>query len=244
LSIKILSTNLPDTSLELVIQRHHEGVKLIRPDANPQEHQFYPLDSIFKLPFNVYFDRHDHIAVNMNEYSAKACGYESTRDIIGRTWFEFFTKETVVRGICNEIEVMESEKLKILQDTLVRHDDVPYSYINISYPWYSEDDKIIGVFGCSFPQSAVAESLTQLYEFGLLSKPNKKCDISPTLCEKFTKREIQCIEYIMQGKSTKAIANALHLSARTIEHYISSIKSKMNVRTKVELMVKISKWSE
>jgi DNA-binding CsgD family transcriptional regulator len=237
-----MSNKLPDTSLELILKRHYDGVKLQKPERFSPMQTTHSLDQIFKLPCNVYFDHYDFVAVNMNELSVKTCGYESAQDIIGRSGLEFFTKETAMRGMCNQLEVMETGKMKILQDTLIRRDDTPYSYISISFPWYSEENHIIGVFGCSFPQHTVAESLIHLYELGLLSKPKKPRTLSASFCKFFSTRETQCIELLLQGKSPKEIGKMLNLSYRTIEHYIANIKDKLEVRTKAELIAKVNEW--
>ncbi len=237
-----MNSKLPDTSLELILARHREGVILNKPNTLSKMQYTHSLDQIFKLPCNVYFDRYDHVAVDMNELSVKTCGYDSSQDIIGRSGLEFFTKETAIVGAHNQVEVMKSEKVKIIQDTLIRHDEASYSYVSISYPWYSKDDKVIGVFGCSFALHSIAESLEQLYQLGLLSKPKKDRAVYSSLSQYFSARELQCIEFIMQGKSIKEIAKVLSLSPRTVEHYIENIKNKANVRTKAELMAKVNEW--
>ncbi len=237
-----MGSKLPDTSSDLILDRCHEGVKLKKPHPRSKMQSTHSLDKIFQLPCNIYFDSYDHIAVNMNELSVKTCGYISAQDIIGRSGLEFFTKETALRGARNQIEVMKTGKMNIIQDTLIRHDDVPYSYVSISFPWYSEENKILGVFGCSFSQQAIAEGFMNLYELGLLSKPKKPPVLSISFNKHFSRREIQCIELIMQGKSPKEIAKFLDLSYRTIEHYIANIKDKFNVKTKAELMVKVNEW--
>jgi len=237
-----MRSKLPDTSLELILQRHREGVILKKPDSLSKMQTTHSIYQLFKLPCNVYFDRYDHVAVNMNELSVKTCGCDSAQDIIGHSGLDFFTNETTIIGARNQVEVMKTEKVKIIQDTLMRHDEASYSYVCISYPWYSEDNKIIGVFGCSFPQHAIADSLTQLYQLGLLSKPKNNRIGNSSFDQHFTARETQCIEYTMQGKSTKEIAKILCLSHRTVEHYIENIKAKMNVKTKAELMAKVNEW--
>lgn len=55
----------------------------------------------------------------------------------------------------------------------------------------------------------------------------------------FTSREIDCIQYTIQGKSAKQIASLLNLSTRTVENYIENIKNKMRVHTKYELIAKL-----
>jgi DNA-binding NarL/FixJ family response regulator len=50
------------------------------------------------------------------------------------------------------------------------------------------------------------------------------------LPDHFTKRELQVIEMICRGLSSKEIANKLNLKARTVERYRDSIMSKMEVK--------------
>lgn len=57
-------------------------------------------------------------------------------------------------------------------------------------------------------------------------------------CTPLTFREAQCLYYLSLGYITKTIASELSLSPRTIEHRIDSIKLKMNVRTRTELVAK------
>ena len=53
---------------------------------------------------------------------------------------------------------------------------------------------------------------------------------------KFTPRELQVIELILQQKSSSAIADELHISERTVETYRKSIYSKATVRSVVGLV--------
>lgn len=55
---------------------------------------------------------------------------------------------------------------------------------------------------------------------------------------KLSKRQSQCLFYLLRGKTIKTIANILNLSPRTIETYIDDIKNKMHCRTKEELIEK------
>lgn len=51
-------------------------------------------------------------------------------------------------------------------------------------------------------------------------------------------RESECLYHIIQGKSTKTIANFLGLSISTVNGYISNIKTKLGVYHKAELIKK------
>lgn len=50
-----------------------------------------------------------------------------------------------------------------------------------------------------------------------------------------SQREIECLELILQGKSSTIIGRKLNLSPRTIEHYTESIKNKLGCSSKTEI---------
>lgn len=52
----------------------------------------------------------------------------------------------------------------------------------------------------------------------------------------FTQREIECMRYWCQGKTAKEIGELLHISNRTVETYLKDAKSKLNIKTRSELM--------
>lgn len=53
-----------------------------------------------------------------------------------------------------------------------------------------------------------------------------------------SKRQTECLFYLIRGKSLKAIGKAMNLSPRTIESYIDLIKDKMGCNTKSEVIEK------
>jgi len=51
----------------------------------------------------------------------------------------------------------------------------------------------------------------------------------------FSKREKQCLKWLLEGKSSKITANLMGLSSRTIESYFENIKSKLGCWSKNEV---------
>lgn len=51
-----------------------------------------------------------------------------------------------------------------------------------------------------------------------------------------TEREAECIFCLQQNHTIKSTGVLLNLSARTVEFYLNNIKSKMQLRTKIELL--------
>lgn len=236
----ILPRNIKHIASKLVLKRYREGVTLGK--ARRDEWSPFLLSNVFNLPCSVYFDNADHEAQMVNDTCAEICGFESTFDAIGRSVYDFSTKESANRSVMNQKEILTTQKTKIIEDMLIRKDDVPISFLGISFPWYA-DDKLIGVFGCSIVLNthSMAQSLNGLYQLGLLS--HQPLTEAHNLPGYFTAREQQCIHHIMDAKSPKVIAKILGLSYRTVEHYIANIKSKLGVSTNTELMAKLADYS-
>ncbi|MBN9565853.1 MAG: helix-turn-helix transcriptional regulator [Alphaproteobacteria bacterium] len=54
-----------------------------------------------------------------------------------------------------------------------------------------------------------------------------------------TPRQVECVVYMMLGKSSKEIAKTLMISQRTVEAHISHLKSKLNVNFKSAIIEKV-----
>ena len=52
----------------------------------------------------------------------------------------------------------------------------------------------------------------------------------------FSKRQIECIQCLIDGMSAKETGSRLFLSQRTVETYLNYIKDKLNCRTKREII--------
>ena len=54
-----------------------------------------------------------------------------------------------------------------------------------------------------------------------------------------SKREIECLHYLAEGKAAKEIARKLDISSRTVEIHIANIKGKMKCKSSLELISQI-----
>ncbi|MFO1520031.1 MAG: response regulator transcription factor [bacterium] len=71
---------------------------------------------------------------------------------------------------------------------------------------------------------------------GLLNKIVSGRPVSESPAEGLTDRELEVLQLMAQGKGTRQIAEALHLSVKTIESHYANIKNKLNLKNAPELM--------
>src|SRR5262249_14798193 len=62
--------------------------------------------------------------------------------------------------------------------------------------------------------------------------------------QRLTDRERQVLHLIGQWQSTRQIAQALHLSIKTVEHYRENIKEKLNLASASELVQFAVRWTQ
>jgi len=109
------------------------------------------------------------------------------------------------------------------------------SYLNKMGPYTINIAKELGwvKFREGFPYSkktTVARREEFLKKIGLID--------SETAISSLSKREYECLCFMLKGHSASQIANNLCLSSRTIEHYMISIKNKYGCTSKAELLEK------
>ena len=90
-------------------------------------------------------------------------------------------------------------------------------FLSHKFALKSRTGKIIGTFGISI----------LLDREDLIPKQNM-----------LTKRQHECLYYLAKGMTMKEIASELKLSPKTIEHYLETVKQKLNCHNRAELIAK------
>jgi len=75
-----------------------------------------------------------------------------------------------------------------------------------------------------------------------LTQPH--ADIKSTPMERLSDRELEVFRLIGEGRGTREIAEALHLSIKTIETYRAHIKEKLSIKSAAELARAAVNWVE
>lgn len=234
-----------DTSNELQLYRAGNGIKLIRPESSENSSQ-YALSNLFQLPLSVYLIDANSINQNVNEQDALLCGFDSVKNSVGKLCFSKFTKESAAITTKNDNEVMRTQTIKISEeDVVLSKGNISRPTLSIKLPWYNDDNKVNGIFGCSIilGQHPLASSLALISKLGFLNTAQVSHFIGAELNNIYlSKRQLSCAEFLLKGMTSKQIATQLNLSPRTIETYIEILKNKFQCHNKTELILKLSNY--
>lgn len=201
---------------------------------------------LYDMNISCFFLSSDSVILDGNDRIAATVGANSVSDMSGHDSSYFCERDFSRRMIANDQDVMRSAGTKIVEETGSRVDDVMINTLAFKLPWYHQD-KIIGVLGCSLHIDSsslndFSRSMTTLLQTGIIG-----CNPSPQLgniaaikntdCY-FSKRELDVLQYLVQGMTAKRISEKLVISKRTVEHHIENIKQKSGCSSKYELIYK------
>jgi DNA-binding CsgD family transcriptional regulator len=146
---------------------------------------------------------------------ARAAGFDNNEDLVGLSDFDMWDAKESAKLKTNDQKVIFSKEPKVLVEQLTRHDGMKIIGSSFKSALFGKTKKIIGVIGLS-----IFRELERTETFNL------------------SFREMDCLFWLVKGFSIKQISTQLHLSSRTIEHYLENIKLKLNCRVRSELIAK------
>lgn len=235
-----------DISNEFILERYHNGIKLVK------ENNHYNLDkpnlilgNFMKLPMNIFFNNKQIAYTFANDVTTENCGYNSVKDMLGKSPLDYYKRDFAVPIVLQHNKVLSNNQMMFVeQDTMTIKDELLVHYLTVLFPWYNQDNEIVGTFGCGIllGTHSLSESLFSLFSLGLLNSQNLATNTQFTNIPNhihFSKREKECINLLLAGKKTSEMADMLSLSKRTVEYYIENIKCKLNVTSKTDLILKI-----
>ena len=180
-----------------------------------------------------------------NENSAKMMGFKNSDAMIG------FSDEDIKCGeVAKNWQLFYQHDKEVMSGKTIRTLDVyPYlvkdviGILAIKQPLRDNNENICGVIcnGISLKKNDINSFFLRIWELVPTEKKFRRCfgstyEIKDKI-EKFdlSKRELECLFYLIRGKSARQIANILFRSVRTIENHIQNIKLKCQITKKSEI---------
>jgi DNA-binding CsgD family transcriptional regulator len=227
---------------DLQIIRVDNGIRLIPPHAIVDSSQeIYTIGSLRSLPISVYFLDLQGVTRYINDEGARVCGFTSAHQSLGKSLLDVTKQESAERLIGNCSAVIASDSIQIFEEENQRKDNVSLQFLSIKAPWYNDNNKIIGLMGCSIVvgQHSLSASLSIVRKLGLLDNNHNVHHVVPDVKINnvyLSARELQCLQFTVKGYTAKRIAKELGISHRTVEEYITNIRGKTGAATKAELI--------
>lgn len=172
------------------------------------------INYIKDFPCHFYLKNLKGKYIGGNDYLAQDVGFKQGNDLIGYTDYDLWPRNIKLIH-ANDQKVVAQQKSLIFYESGIRANNTLIRVISHKAPLRARNNKIIGNIGLSI----ILDSL--LKEEKLL-----------------TKRQLDCLFYLVKGMTAKQIAKKLDLSHRTIEHYIDAIKIKLKCENRRDLISK------
>ena len=193
-----------------------------------------------EIPFFVFLKDKESRYVFANNSIAHFLGLRSGNEIVGRTDFELPWKERQAEFYVDKDRRLfcEQTALSYVQPA---KDQV---LLGTKKLYFDKTSRKIYSFGCFqvlghdfFPSQKIL-NLAFSGEMQQLFPEHKKvfAIFSGKFLQKLTRREAQCLLYLIVGKTQNETAQLLNLSERTVETYLTNVRYKLNCEGRSELV--------
>jgi PAS domain S-box-containing protein len=204
------------------------------------------LTEIFsRLPVAVWWKDCNSTFQGCNDFCSKVAGLSTPDEIIGKTDFDLaWHGEEALSFRRDDGEVMVSNKPKFgIIEPQHQANGKAVTLFTSKIPIFDSSKKTIGTTGF-FCDISANDSANLIYISNLCMKSaymsfqNKKIYY---FCYKgkITKlnyRQAECLTHLAMGKTAKETARVINLSYRTVEDYVNSLRNKLEINTKTELV--------
>ena len=169
---------------------------------------------INKIPVAIYIKDKNGIYIQSNTYHETEIG----ANVLGKSDYELFDKQTAHQLRQNDLEVIKAGIEQYYIETVNNNRSQNEKSLYLTIKKIQKHQQQFLLHGVSINLSKIHKNLLKHY---LKSTTVSDEDIE------LTNREIQCLSWISQGKSTKEVAMILGVTAKTVEFHINNAKAKL-----------------
>jgi DNA-binding NarL/FixJ family response regulator len=144
-----------------------------------------------------------------------------------------------------DLSLKDGSGLELIKDIKARFPDVAILVLSMrDDAFYAERALRAGAMGYITKEEGTERIADGIRSQLLGRMVDSKASVREPSINDLTDRELQVFELIGQGKSTREIAESLHLSIKTIESYREHIKNKLSIRNATELLKRAIQWTQ
>ena len=204
-------------------------------------------DSLLRISgkVHVYWKDMQLNYLGSNDLMAEVNKLSARQDVLGRADNNLLWTEQAELYKADDRQVMLNNSAKQFHNFSILPDR-EITYLTIKVPLKALNGKTVGILGISH---YLTERFTNC-NLDLLNKAgipinhrnfiNSDKALLDILCKKYklSKRQVECLYYLVRGMTLKQIGKTLKLSPRTVEWYLEIVKNKLNCSTKLDLINK------
>jgi len=196
-------------------------------------------DYIDEQPYPVIYKDEQCVFQYVNTAYCHLIGLHQPLEIIGGTAYDLPCGAAASAGMFEEQDrhVMSSGKeLKVLNIHPFADGEWRVQ-LNTKKPWFDENKNISGMLceGIDITNAYTMAVSTQLAKF-TGQRQNSYAMTDEDGAVSLSPRESEVLFLILRGKTAKLAATVLGLSYRTVQHHIESLKTKLDVDSKIDLI--------
>lgn len=190
----------------------------------------------------------DCIFMESNNECAVLFGFNKSKDLVGLTDYDIPCKLVECADIFQKQDrqvMLSEEPLKVIAMHFCANNE-PKMLLTTKSPLYDNKNNIIGTLGWCVDISKALNNIHQLFVNIATQSKNKKNPLSNSyiigdtastyLTMQLSPRQLECLFFLLRGKTYKEIARILELSPRTIEKHVDILKEKFSSQSKNELI--------
>lgn len=196
---------------------------------NPEVLEKFPL-------FSIYKDR-EFKTIALSPFSFKCTGFNKYEHSLGLTDYELPWHEAADLYRVQEVNALVGEHYSVIENVKMYDGEIA-TMLTKKHQLKDQAGNVLGLSVLCVPICSNKGIIAPLNEIcarssrKVLSIGRKNSSIV------LSKREEECLFYLLQGRSMKLIANILAISPRTVETHIENLKVKFDCNNKYEVIDK------
>lgn len=158
-----------------------------------------------------------------NAYQAKILGFSSERYLIGQSDYDapWSAQADIIRQA--DQQVIEEDRTIVFEEYGTLASGKIEGFLVTKSPFKDEHGNLLGIIGTSISITHERQKLFSSDPPGFLNN----LDVNASTIY-LSKKEIECVNWMIKGKSSSEIAGILGISKRTVETHMNNIKKKLN----------------
>lgn len=200
---------------------------------NPDKFQDIKIDENFPFVCCLYWkDRNSQYRANDITHSSFA-GYHKREDVYGCTDYDLIWSNSAPQYTANDKKVIYKGTPTLFFEHGVIQDKENAYFLSAKAPLRLRSNKVDGIVGLSIlfaPEQSDELFSTLLIDSYTAGGEQDYPALSP--------KQQDCLFFLVLGMTQKETASQMKLSPKTVEHYLETVKIKLNCKSRSELIKK------